>query len=423
MTDIRSALQRGVLTPSALTSVLGVSAPTLSRRVSETKGDVVRIGRTHRVKYGLRRTVSALNAFDWSPYRISPEGEPMPTGTLVTLVADEMAWLPSDEVYVGLPPEVDDMKPQGFLGHGFPRQHPDLGLPPRLSDWSNDHILTAMVRRGEDAPGNLLVGDEALERWHGQPRVAVERSEYTTLAEQVVAGHTVGSSAGGEQPKFGVLVDGRHVLVKFAHRGTPTGRRWGDLLVMEHLALETLRDEGVPAAATQLHDASEFRFLEVERFDRVGARGRRAVLSLFAAWQSPEKQWCRCAREMREAGALSGEDARTVALLDAYGQLIGNTDRHHYNLVLFPKHDRHGIGIIGYELAPAFDQLPMMFAPTPGGVLRTPGLIAAHPTAEVWDVWDDATRLARAFWSRAAADGRLAEQLEHACTEAVHALG
>ncbi|MEO6213579.1 MAG: hypothetical protein ABIP65_08125 [Vicinamibacterales bacterium] len=43
--------------------------------------------------------------------------------------------------------------------------HADLRCPPRLADWSDHHLLIAMSRRGEDLPGNLIVGDESFARW------------------------------------------------------------------------------------------------------------------------------------------------------------------------------------------------------------------------------------------------------------------
>ena len=63
------------------------------------------------------------------------------------------AWLPSGPVFDGLTPEVADMKPSGFMGRAFPQQHEDLALPRRISDWTDDHILVALGRRGDDLGG------------------------------------------------------------------------------------------------------------------------------------------------------------------------------------------------------------------------------------------------------------------------------
>src|SRR5207253_10921946 len=104
----------------------------------------------------------------------------------------------------------------------------DLRLPPRLTDWSDHHILLAMSRRGEDLPGNFVIGEESFARWQVLEPVSRSRDDYPALAEATIAGHPPGSSAGGERPKFGALVGNQHMLVKFAGRGgigaMPAGR-------------------------------------------------------------------------------------------------------------------------------------------------------------------------------------------------------
>ena len=136
-------------------------------------------------------------------------------------------------VMSGLPAELADARPSGFLGRHFAAVHADLRLPPRLSDWSDHHILLAMSRRGEDLPGNLLVGEESFARWQGTEPVSRCRDDYPALAEATIAGHPPGSSAGGERPKFGALVGNQHMLVKFSGRGgigDMAARRWCDLV-------------------------------------------------------------------------------------------------------------------------------------------------------------------------------------------------
>jgi hypothetical protein len=55
-----------------------------------------------------------------------------------------------------------------------------------------------------------------------------------------------------------------------------------DLLVAEHLALELLAAHGYAAARSAIVTGGERVFLEVERFDRVGAHGRVGYVSLRA---------------------------------------------------------------------------------------------------------------------------------------------
>src|SRR6202795_2518686 len=151
-------------------------------------------------------------------------------------------------VVSGLPAELADGRPSGFLGRHFAAANADLKLPPRLSDWSDHHILLAISRRGEDLPGDLIVGEESFARWQELRPVLRSRSDYPALAEATIAGHPPGCSAGGERPKFGVLVDDHHVLVKFGGRvgmGDAVARRWCDLLILEGLALQIVAGPGI----------------------------------------------------------------------------------------------------------------------------------------------------------------------------------
>ena len=203
--------------------------------------------------------------------------------------------MPAGTVSNGLPIELPDARPSGFLGRHF--------------------ILVAMSRRGEDVPGNLIVGDESFARWQALQIVVKARHDYPELAEATIAGHPPGSSAGGERPKFGILVDGRHMLVKFAARGgggDVVARRWCDLLVLEALALTVVSSHGISAAHTNIVETPSHCFLESERFDRVGVRGRVAVLSLAAVHDDPADSWARAAVLLRDAGRLAHEDARRL---------------------------------------------------------------------------------------------------------------
>ncbi len=279
------------------------------------------------------------------------------------------------------------------------------------TDWSDHHILMAMSRRGEDLPGDLIVGEESFARWQALKGVAAARDDYPSLADATIAGHPPGSSAGGERPKFGVHVDGRHVLVKFAARGGATdivARRWCDLLILEGVALDVVGSRGIPAARTSVIEAPSHWFLESERFDRVGVRGRRGVLSLAALHDDPADPWARAATLLRESRRMIEDDARRLRWLDAFGALIGNTDRHPHNILFFTEGDIP-------RLAPAFDQVPMLYAPTADG--QVPPRVFAEPnvTADTLDVWDDARDAAHQFWFRGSEDARVSDDVRAIC--------
>ena len=222
----------------------------------------------------------------------------------------------------------------------------------------NNHMLVALSRRGEDVPGNLVLGDESFARWQALDTVAHTRDDYPGLAEATIAGHPPGSSAGGERPKFSVFVDGRHRLVKFA---SPLDQRRGPAMVTcsssRHWRSTWFPRAGLPGSRTHVVELPSHWFLESERFDRVGARGRLAVLSLTVRLHdNPAHSWAQAAVELSNAGRLSDEDARRLRWLDAFGTLIGNTDRHQFNMLVFPAGAR-------FRLAPAFNQVSMLSAP------------------------------------------------------------
>ena len=75
-------------------------------------------------------------------------------GEVFTLAGRQTVWMPAGTVSGGLPLELADARPSGFLGRHFAAAHADLRLPARLADWSDHHVLLAMARRGEDLPGN-----------------------------------------------------------------------------------------------------------------------------------------------------------------------------------------------------------------------------------------------------------------------------
>lgn len=415
MTELADALRDGSLPAGELTARLGVSAATLMRRVRAAGGAIVRIGASHATRYGLRRELPGLGASEVPLIRIDARGHATRVGRLVFMAGEESAWLPAGTVFDGLPPEIADMRPSGFIGRGFTRHFPELPVPERVDDWSDHHTVIALARRGEDLPGNLVLGDESIARWFEHAPLAAGRADYPSLAESATAGNIRGSSAGGERPKFGVFADGRHVLVKYAGGEGPVAERWRDLLALEDIALAVLRGLGPVAVEAQLVDTATHRFLEIERFDRIGERGRRATVTLAAVHARATDTWAQAARSMAEARLLSHDDARTLQLFDAFAQLIANTDRHHYNVALFPQLDGEGERTAAtarrYALAPAFDQLPMLYAPTGDGQLPERTFSRAAPAGDTWAVWDDAVALATEFWKRVAGDTRVGERM------------
>lgn len=332
----------------------------------------------------------------------------------------------------GLPWFLDDMRPQGFMGRTFAHAHPKLQLGHDPGHWSDDDVLRAMTLYGDDLPGNLIMGEAAFQRFHTLPARASRvdsAAAYPALAEQAMRGTHPGSSAGGEQPKFCTITAGRHVIVKFSPAGNaPADQRLRDLLVCEHLALQTLAQAGLPAAPTQLFMDAGRVFLESERFDRTplagpGADslgGRIGMVSLQvynAEYVGDIDNWAATANRMAARHLLTPADARTLRLLEAYGQLIANTDRHYGNISLVLQDD-------DWALSPTYDMLPMLYAPVGGELVpRDFASRPLQPTAATLGEWADARGLALAFWRAAAVDARVSDQFRGIAAENAGHLG
>ncbi|RYF63303.1 MAG: hypothetical protein EOO22_26230 [Comamonadaceae bacterium] len=259
--------------------------------------------------------------------------------------------------------------------------------------------MAYLFTRGLNLPGNLVFGDTSLQAEmdlrDAAPTSAADKGAHFLRMATALKDSAFGSSAGGEQPKFlGLTEDSGHVIVKFAKLGS----RMAQLLPLEHLALRSLHEVGVPAASTQLLAAGDYVFLEVQRFDRVGRSGRVGMLSAGAVddeFFGLRDTWSQFAARCEAATYLSAEDARHVDTMAAFSELIGNTDRHFENISLLIDEDGEYAGI-----APAYDILPMRYASIGGGVDPdlTPieprvGTIGARP-----EVWARAMRAAERFW-------------------------
>ncbi|WP_394808057.1 type II toxin-antitoxin system HipA family toxin YjjJ [Nitrosomonas sp.] len=376
---IRMRLFGGPLSARQISEIIGVSQPTISRTLTELGDEIVRIGAARSIHYALRDATRGLP--DFPVYRVDAEGRIRQLGMLIPVRLEGFVMCQENGVTLhshGLPWWLFDMRPQGYLGRAYAARYgAELGLPERLTDWTDTHALRALLAHGHDVVGNLLLGDIARDRFLAAsvPDPIEEKQKakaYTRLAIEAARGEKPGSSAGGEQPKFttfAITPDGpRHVIVKFSEmEESPVSERWRDLLLAEHLALDTLREAGVPAAKTRIVDHGSQRFLEAERFDRIGNLGRRALCSLAALDAefvgAGTGGWPIIARRLAADGQIRQEAADRADLLWAFGTLIGNTDMHSGNLSFVSEHGRP------YDIAPAYDMTSMTFAPRSGGGL------------------------------------------------------
>ena len=370
---------------------------------------VCQLGRGRATRYALSREIAGLGRHT-PVFRVDERGHPNRHSVLHFLAGSEY-WLEresgDDQSFSGLPPFVEDMRPQGYIGRGFPALYPELRLPGRINDWSDDHQLIALAMRGEDCVGNLIIGEDSLNRFLAEQPQPRTRADYTSLATGALAGQP-GSSAGGEHPKFAAYSEGRHLLVKFAGGDGAAADRWRDLLVCEYLALEVLREAGIPVSRSEWFDFDGSRYLELERFDRVGRQGRRGVLSLWAInghYLDPAfDNWTGASRRILQEPSLSmdAEHANRMIWLDTFGDLIGNTDRHFGNFSFFAEEAR----VLVLTPTPVYDMLPMVFAPTDANLVErqfAPG----PPTAMNLHLWHEVANHALKYWSRLCEEAEL----------------
>ena len=424
-TRLLAYLAAGVRTSEDIQKRLGLSQPTVSRLIASLSEKIVVIGKARARRYTLRRDVRGLGG-DFPVFRIDRDGNASSDGVLSAIGHDEYLWQPKIGEAVAsksLPWFLADLRPDGFTGRAFVRRlHEDLALPPRGLDWHDDHVLVALSRRGEDSMGDLIVGQESLDRYFRLTRESAAPipqdelpSAYPEMARLAMDGQPVGSSAGGEQPKFTVSIERAgevlNVLVKFSPPiDSIEGRRWTDLLVCEQIALQLVQEKGVPAVKTALLESEGRVFLEVVRFDRVGRFGRLPMISLRAIdneLYGRQDNWVAAAKKMEADNRMSREDARNLRWLSVFGDLIANTDQHFVNISLASEAGH-------YSLLPAYDMLPMLYRPMDGAAPVKAFRPPAFSTSAAGE-WDSALSAAIIFWERAGEDLRISQDFRLIC--------
>jgi serine/threonine protein kinase HipA of HipAB toxin-antitoxin module len=241
---------------------------------------------------------------------------------------------------------------------------------------------------------------------------------YPERAAAALLGEAPGSSAGGEFAKFTAVLAApagvQHVIVKFSPADDSAASvRWRDLLIAEHHAPEALSGLGVAAAVSSVLICAHRVFLEVPRFDRLGAHGRHAVVTLAAIEAAPigsgQPRWEAAAADLHRHGWLTDEDLARVRVLGLFGDCIGNTDMHAGNLAFL----QSSPGALA--LAPAYDMLPMMFAPNRTGEIVARSLPVRPPAPGMEAPWRQALGAALGYWSRLSDDDRISEDFRRVC--------
>lgn len=407
----------------------GINRSTLTRNVIALGGQVIGLGSARRSRYALRQPLRGDLA-ELPLYRIDEHGNghelgqlalTYPSGTACTFKTAFPWPLDADMAdgwFEGVPYPLLDMRPQGFLGRNFAHRYgSDLGVSDDPQAWSDADVIHVLSQRGYDQPGDLILGEPAYRRFLMFRHQAEDRflpdsqieQTYRDRAADALSRGIAGSSAGGEFPKFMAsrMLGGRKVdvIVKFSGEDdSPAVRRWSDLLICEHIALETLNEAtdalNVQAAESAVYQYAGRTFLEVVRFDRQGDLGRLAVCTLASlnpALVGMVAPWPKIAHALHGAGWLSADAVERIALAWWFGKLIANSDMHEGNLAFRP----------GLILAPIYDMLPMHYAPLRGGEVPEQSYSPELPLPAETRIWHIAASLASRYWRRCAVDSRI----------------
>ena len=424
---------RGPVSATELAAVLRVNRTTIVRALADFGDELVTMGATRSTRYALRRLVGNAGS-RWPIYAIDEAGQARLWAELEAL--HERRWrirwagtpppwadrfANREGLWEGFPFFLSDARPQGFLGRAIAMQiSRSLQVPEDPRRWSDDDTLVYLQAASEDLPGSQVVGDDCLRRalaravfpaaadWIDADERATRYPEMARLAASALPG----TSVGGEQPKFLTTVRNspgnfHPVLVKFSPpMDQAAGQRWADLLLCEFHAHEVMAEIGLATPGARVIDAAGRRFLEVPRFDRVGAGGRRGVVSLeslhtAAVGSGARRNWPTAALELQQEGLVDAEAVATVRRLHAFGELIGNTDMHFGNLSFWLEET------LPFQVAPAYDMLPMLWAPGLQGEIAERTFSPAPPLPAAQAQWRDAMECAAVFWQRVAADARL----------------
>ncbi len=426
---------RGPVSATELASLLRVNRTTIVRALPDFGDELVTLGATRSTRYMLRRSLRNIGSC-WPVYRIGEDGRATEWAEIEAL--HERQWRVQ---WVGTPPEwagrftsgsgrgkgfpffLGDLRPQGFLGRIIAaRISRTLQLPDDPERWSDEDTMVFLQTSGEDLPGNHVLGDDCLRRAlaaSADPSAgnvipeAEGESFYQDQVARIAASLPV-SSVGGKQPKFLTTLQMESgvyqpVLVKVsASIDQAVGGRWADLLLCEFIAHQVLEEVGLANSGARLLDAGGRRFLEIPRFDRVGVGGRRGVVSLEALSTSLTgalpRDWIEAAVGLHRHGLIDEESIATIRRLHAFGELIGNTDMHLGNLAFF-------LGdTLPLRIAPAYDMLPMLWAPGHQGELVKMPFSPAPPVPAMIEPWREAAAWAEEFWTRVSGDPWVSEE-------------
>lgn len=391
-------LRRDPASSSEIASFCGCDRSTVTRHLKLLEKQLVATGRARSTRYYLRKGAES----ELPLYRVSETGKAVLFGSMVAVLPRGYIVKTHHDAelcyYDDLPWWLQDLRPQGFLGRNLAKDLFRRGIVDTedITYWKDQDVFNALLHAKGDTPGNLLIGTLSYEAWLQHESIARSEQDFVMLATHAMSGEVVGSSAGGEQPKFCAFVEGKHLLVKFTEPViNANSQRWADLLLAEHLALRTLADNGIAATRSNIVRREQRTFLSCERFDRIGEIGRKGLVSLRMVdmqFVGKPAEWPVIAMHLQQDKKITLEDADTIEVIWCFGRLIANTDMHTGNLSFY--YSAEG----ALTLAPVYDMLPMAFAPLRSGAMASNHNLTITAIAQ-GKHWRQAYILAEQFWA------------------------
>ncbi len=421
--SIRESLMRGPATSRELQAETGLNQTAVSRKLRAMGDAIIKLQNGRSPKYAL--TGSAFGGNSKLPLAmVDADGETVLIATIYPLAhggyfVEPEIGMPTvllgekgNGLYDDLPYFLYDLCPQGFLGQQIAKEmayRSDM-FPGDPRYWNASHIGRYLISNGDDLPGNLKLGEQAL--WRVRRKIVTNLdSDYPELADNVMDGIIPGSSAGGERPKFTTYSQDQkaHVIVKFSPRGkSEVARRWRDILITEFHALEAIQQKNILVADTRLIELGGRLFLESRRFDRAGEYGRMSMFSVQcvdAEFVGLGTGWPQVFDRLLQRDLISQSHLYDVEMLWMFGRLINNTDMHLGNLSVAVDGDI-------FRLLPVYDMCSMGFAPKSGGEAspynfvppKIQGISLAKESLEI------VNSMARDFWKSVKADERISSE-------------
>lgn len=415
-------IRQGLASSNEIQSFLGKSQSAVSRLLNGLDQAVVRIGQARSTRYSIPKRIHDLN-HEQPLYWTDSGGTSRQIGTLRSLAGGliHVQTAAFETTTRGLPWYLSSWKLEGFLGRIQARRLAPQGLGGNPEQWGTEDVLYSALQIGDHA-GAVELGDlSAAQRPLVLPPGAAMDRTLDEVAEDVSRALPAGSSAGGEQPKFLALLTTERSadepsqatpsLIKFSPPlGTPFGDRWHDLLQAESIAGQVLSDHGIASARSHFRSTGHRAYLISERFDRVGAKGRRHVVAIGSLHpgllEERYTHWGDTARALARINRLRLEDAQQTQRVLHFGRLIGNTDMHGGNLSFFLEPDQITSGLLAPT--PIYDMLPMIWKPNPAWGLET-DYSPFEPDERA--LGSTARPMAQDFWDRVAQNGTVSQPM------------